>query len=358
MSRVGVSGAGALFVGDGAGTVRAWDWRRAGGGALASAGAHVGAVVSVAPLSLGRSDVAASAGVDGTVRALSLDGGDGGGARLRGHLGPVVGVAAAAAAAGAGSGLGGGGGAGADAGGGRHRKGFSITGLRDIAAAGGDAGERGDVAIASGGVDGVVRLWRGPMPGAGDASGGRGNPGWRCVGAAKAHGAAIAAVELAPRGVNGARLVTAAWDNSIAMWPAPASICGLGGAIGAGDAVGPATTIGTPVGSDASGATSQRPDGPPSTTGASLSRGNSHNARSNAFAFGNGYGSGAGVVGRAGWRGRGWSGVGWTPTTMHRRVSDGRARAVALDHAGGRLVTGERDGTITCARVPTPAGGW
>ena len=94
MSRVGVSGAGALFVGDGSGIVRAWDWRRAGAGALASAGAHAGAVLSVAPLSLARSDVAASAGVDGTVRVLSLDGGDGGGARLRGHLGPVVGVAA------------------------------------------------------------------------------------------------------------------------------------------------------------------------------------------------------------------------------------------------------------------------
>ena len=51
-------------------------------------------MLSVAPLSLARSDVAASAGVDGTVRVLSLDGGDGGGARLRGHLGPVVGVAA------------------------------------------------------------------------------------------------------------------------------------------------------------------------------------------------------------------------------------------------------------------------
>ena len=350
MSRVGVSGAGALFVGDGSGIVRAWDWRRAGAGALASAGAHAGAVLSVAPLSLARSDVAASAGVDGTVRVLSLDGGDGGGARLRGHLGPVVGVAADAGFSSV-AGLresidvAGGKRAGADARGARHRKGFSITGLRDGIAAGGDAGEGSDVAIASGGVDGVVRVWRGPSPGvgagAGDATGARDNRGWRCVGAAKAHGAALAAVELAPRGVHGARLVTAAWDTSVALWPAPASVCGVGGAAGASEGTGgtgPATGAVHEKKSDA------KSDGarPTSPSHGPDSRGN--------------------VVGYAGGRGapraRGWSGVGWTPTTMHRRVGDASARAIALDHAGGRLVTGERDGTITCARVPTPAGGW
>ena len=350
MSRVGVSGAGALFVGDGSGIVRAWDWRRAGAGALASAGAHAGAVLSVAPLSLARSDVAASAGVDGTVRVLSLDGGDGGGARLRGHLGPVVGVAADtgfSSVAGLRESIDAAGGkrAGADARGARHRKGFSITGLRDGIAAGGDAGEGSDVAIASGGVDGVVRVWRGPSPGvgagAGDATGARDNRGWRCVGAAKAHGAALAAVELAPRGVHGARLVTAAWDTSVALWPAPASVCGVGGAAGASEGTGgtgPATGAVHEKKSDA------KSDGarPTSPSRGPDSRGN--------------------VVGYAGGRGapraRGWSGVGWTPTTMHRRVGDASARAIALDHAGGRLVTGERDGTITCARVPTPAGGW
>ena len=157
---------------------------------------------------------------------------------------------------------------------------------------------------------------------------------------------------LAPRGVHGARLVTAAWDTSVALWPAPASVCGVGGAAGASEGTGgtgPATGAvhekKSDAKSDGARPTSPRPDAD--------SRGNSHDTRSNAF---------GGVVGYAGGRGapraRGWSGVGWTPTTMHRRVGDASARAIALDHAGGRLVTGERDGTITCARVPTPAGGW
>ena len=316
-------------------------------------GAHAGAVLSVAPLSLARSDVAASAGVDGTVRVLSLDGGDGGGARLRGHLGPVVGVAADtgfSSVAGLRESIDAAGGkrAGADARGARHRKGFSITGLRDGIAAGGDAGEGSDVAIASGGVDGVVRVWRGPSPGvgagAGDATGARDNRGWRCVGAAKAHGAALAAVELAPRGVHGARLVTAAWDTSVALWPAPASVCGVGGAAGASEGTGGTGGTGPATGAVHEKKSDAKSDGarPTSPSRGPDSRGN--------------------VVGYAGGRGapraRGWSGVGWTPTTMHRRVGDASARAIALDHAGGRLVTGERDGTITCARVPTPAGGW
>ena len=66
-----------LCIGDGAGTVRAWDWRRAGGGAVASARGHVGAVTAVTSLHSSRADVAASAGVDGVVRVLSLDGADG-----------------------------------------------------------------------------------------------------------------------------------------------------------------------------------------------------------------------------------------------------------------------------------------
>ena len=66
-----------LCIGDGAGTVRAWDWRRAGGGAVASARGHVGSVTAVTSLHSSRADVAASAGVDGVVRVLSLDGADG-----------------------------------------------------------------------------------------------------------------------------------------------------------------------------------------------------------------------------------------------------------------------------------------
>ena len=68
------------------------DWRRAGGGALASATAHSGAVTAVTPLRHDRADVAASAGVDGVVRVLSLDGGSGGGVALVGHPAPVTGL--------------------------------------------------------------------------------------------------------------------------------------------------------------------------------------------------------------------------------------------------------------------------
>ena len=357
MSRVGVSGAGALFVGDGSGIVRAWDWRRAGAGALASAGAHAGAVLSVAPLSLARSDVAASAGVDGTVRVLSLDGGDGGGARLRGHLGPVVGVAADVGGGDTrerwrpGEGTPRGKRAGADARGARHRKGFSITGLRDVIAAGGDAGEGSDVAIASGGVDGVVRVWRGPLPGggagAGDAGGDRG---WRCVGAAKAHGAALAAVELAPRGVHGARLVTAAWDTSIALWPAPASVCGVGGRRGrAKEPEEPGPRLGRFTKRNRTRNRTARGRRPRART---LTRAEIRTTRVRTRSVGL-WGTRAVAGRRARGGGRGSGG--------RRRRCIGewatRARAQSRSTTPGRLVTGERDGTITCARVPTPAGG-
>ena len=81
-----------VFTGDGDGVVRAWDWRRAGGGPIASANAHEGVVTAVTPLRFDRADVAASAGVDGVVRVLSLDGGKGGGVALVGHLAPVTGL--------------------------------------------------------------------------------------------------------------------------------------------------------------------------------------------------------------------------------------------------------------------------
>ena len=47
-------GGGALLTGDGQGVVRAWDWRHAGGGALATAAAHAGPVTAVVPLSATR----------------------------------------------------------------------------------------------------------------------------------------------------------------------------------------------------------------------------------------------------------------------------------------------------------------
>ena len=101
-----------VFTGDGDGVVRAWDWRRAGGGPIASANAHEGVVTAVTPLRFDRADgefilifvrairltnvvfltVAASAGADGVVRVLSLDGGKGGGVALVGHLAPVTGL--------------------------------------------------------------------------------------------------------------------------------------------------------------------------------------------------------------------------------------------------------------------------
>ena len=352
MSRVGVSGAGALFVGDGSGIVRAWDWRRAGAGALASAGAHAGAVLSVAPLSLARSDVAASAGVDGTVRVLSLDGGDGGGARLRGHLGPVVGVAA-------------------DVGGGRppSRASERVSTPRGGNARARTRAGRDTVRVSPSRASEMVSpragtrareatspsrrgVWTGssgygadPRPGAARAPGTR--PARGTTGDGDASGRRRRTAPRSPPS-NSHRAVSTGRDSSPPRGILP-SRCG------------PRRRRCAASGGRRGRAKEPEEPGPRpgrftkrNRTRNRTARGRRPRARTLTRA--------RNVVGYAGGRGapraRGWSGVGWTPTTMHRRVGDASARAIALDHAGGRLVTGERDGTITCARVPTPAGGW
>ena len=82
---------GSILTGDEGGVVRAWDPRHAGAGPVALAKAHHGRVTCLAPLQ--RSDTTASAGADGSVRILRLDGVEGGNIRLSGHLGDISSLA-------------------------------------------------------------------------------------------------------------------------------------------------------------------------------------------------------------------------------------------------------------------------
>jgi WD40 repeat protein len=82
---------GSVLTGDAAGVVRAWDPRHASAGPVALARAHRGKVTCLAPLQ--RSDSTASAGEDGVVRVLRLDGESGGDIRLSGHLGDITSLA-------------------------------------------------------------------------------------------------------------------------------------------------------------------------------------------------------------------------------------------------------------------------
>ena len=355
MSRVGVSGAGALFVGDGSGIVRAWDWRRAGAGALASAGAHAGAVLSVAPLSLARSDVAASAGVDGTVRVLSLDGGDGGGARLRGHLGPVVGVAADA---GFSSGSRAservstprGGNARARTRAGRDTVRVSPSRASEMVSPRAGTRAREATSPSRRGVwTGSSGYGADPRPGLARAPGTR--PARGTTGDGDASGRRRRTAPRSPPS-NSHRAVSTGRDSSPPRGILP-SRCGPR-----------RRRCAASGGRRGRAKEPEEPEEPGPRPGRFTKRNRTRNrtargrrppravlTRAETFGGVRGRSRGAareGVVG----------GVGWTPTTMHRRVGDASARAIALDHAGGRLVTGERDGTITCARVPTPAGGW
>ena len=79
---------GSILTGDAAGVVRAWDPRYATAGPVSLAHAHQGRVTYLAPLR--GSDSTASAGADGLVRVLRLDGDTGGDIRLSGHLGDVT----------------------------------------------------------------------------------------------------------------------------------------------------------------------------------------------------------------------------------------------------------------------------
>lgn len=82
---------GSILTGDEAGVVRTWDPRHAGAGPVALAKAHFGRVLCLAPLH--SSDTTASAGADGIVRILRLDGESGGDVRLSGHLGDISSLA-------------------------------------------------------------------------------------------------------------------------------------------------------------------------------------------------------------------------------------------------------------------------
>jgi len=66
-----------------------------------------------------------------------------------------------------------------------------------------------------------------------------------------------------------------------------------------------------------------------------------------------GGGAGGGGGGGGAGSGPGPRGAAWTPVAMHHRaVPTGRPRAVALDPAARRLVTGLRSGRVTCATLP------
>ena len=194
---------GAFLTGDGAGVVRAWDWRRAGG-ALASARAHAGAVTAVTALDDSRADVAGSAGEDGAVRAIALGGGGGRGRRrrLRGRARvPDRAPRPRARARGRA----------------RRRRARpaekastrawpttrALAGAYDADGAADGAADAtllraGGVGLVSGGDDGAVRLW---APGSGALSDGypRGEDtgsSWACVGRAHAHGGGVCLVEV------------------------------------------------------------------------------------------------------------------------------------------------------------------
>lgn len=82
---------GSILTGDAVGVVRAWDPRHANAGPVAMAYAHTGRVTCLAPLQM--SDSTASAGADGVVRVLRLDGESGGDIRLSGHMGDITSLA-------------------------------------------------------------------------------------------------------------------------------------------------------------------------------------------------------------------------------------------------------------------------
>ena len=343
---------GAFFTGDGAGVVRAWDWRRAGGGALASARAHVGAVTAVTPLDDSRADVAGSAGEDGAVRAVALDGGDGrgigggfGGGRgcLIGHLGPVralatvCGVDAPAAASGS-----------------------VYQSLADDALAAGafdaDGGAEsaadatllraGGVGLVSGGADGTVRLW---APGSGGETwtGEDAGSSWSCVGRAHAHGGGVCLVEVGKSSRRGVAVVTAADDGSFAAWstPSPATLgVAARGAPGGGGGVDARHAPHRPDAGRIRGAPFA-----PSPNDRGL-RGGRESPRRSAEPL-----AAAGVAdGATGRRRPRPRDAGWAAVRMHHRPTRDPPRALAVDPGGGRLVSGFQDGSLTCATLP----GW
>jgi len=367
---------GAFFTGDGAGVVRAWDWRRAGGGALASARAHVGAVTAVTPIDDSRTDVAGSAGEDGVVRAIALDGDRGrgigggfGGGRgcLIGHLGPVRALAAVRGVDAPAAGV--------------HQSVYQSLAEDALAAAAYDADAAGDAAgdatltraggvgLVSGGDDGAVRLWA-PLSGSPgcwggeDAGVGGSESTWSCVGRAHAHGGGVCLVEVG-KSRRGVAVVTAADDNSFAAWSAPSpatlgvDLHGFGvksqewGAPGGGGGV------------DARHApyrsSSGKHRGEPFGTLAGA-RGDDRGFRGARFSprrFADPL-AGASADAEGPMRVKNTNvaprrrDAGWAPVRMHHRPTREPPRALAVDPGGGRLVSGFHDGSLTCATLP----GW
>ncbi len=367
---------GAFFTGDGAGVVRAWDWRRAGGGALASARAHVGAVTAVTPIDDSRTDVAGSAGEDGVVRAIALDGDRGrgigggfGGGRgcLIGHLGPVRALAAVRGVDAPAAGV--------------HQSVYQSLAEDALAAAAYDADAAGDAAgdatltraggvgLVSGGDDGAVRLWA-PLSGSPGCWGGEdfgvggSESTWSCVGRAHAHGGGVCLVEVG-KSRRGVAVVTAADDNSFAAWSAPSpatlgvDLNGFGvksqewGAPGGGGGV---DARHAPYRSS-SGKYRGEPFG--TLTGA---RGDDRGFRGARFSprrFADPL-AGAEADAEGPMRVKNTNvaprrhDAGWAPVRMHHRPTREPPRALAVDPVGGRLVSGFHDGSLTCATLP----GW
>jgi len=347
---------GAFLTGDGAGVVRAWDWRRAGGGALASARAHAGAVTAVTALDDSRADVAGSAGEDGAVRAVALDGGGGrgigggfGGGRgcLIGHLGPVRALAAVR---------------GVDAPGAGGRESVYQSLADDALAAGAyDADgaadgaadatllRAGGVGLVSGGDDGAVRLW---APGSGALSDGypRGEDtgsSWACVGRAHAHGGGVCLVEVGKSSRRGVAVVTAAEDNSFAAWSAPSPATLGVAAWGAPGGGGGGDLRRAPYQSN-----SGKHRGAPFVPLAHTHRGDDRGFRGARALAPRRFPeplAAADAMGAPRWRD-----AGWAPVRMHHRPTREPPRALAVDPGGGRLVSGFHDGSLTCATLP----GW
>jgi len=347
---------GAFLTGDGAGVVRAWDWRRAGGGALASARAHAGAVTAVTALDDSRADVAGSAGEDGAVRAVALDGGGGrgigggfGGGRgcLIGHLGPVRALVAVR---------------GVDAPGAGGRESVYQSLADDALAAGAyDADgaadgaadamllRAGGVGLVSGGDDGAVRLW---APGSGALSDGypRGEDtgsSWACVGRAHAHGGGVCLVEVGKSSRRGVAVVTAAEDNSFAAWSAPSPATLGVAAWGAPGGGGGADPRRAPYQSN-----SGKHRGAPFAPVAHTHRGDDRGFRGARALAPRRFPEALAAADATGAARR--RDAGWAPVRMHHRPTREPPRALAVDPGGGRLVSGFHDGSLTCATLP----GW
>ena len=345
MSRVGVSGAGALFVGDGSGIVRAWDWRRAGAGrARLGGGARRRRALRRAALA----------------RAVGRRGVRGGGRNRPRFISRRRRRRRRASPRPSGTGR---------RGGGRRGRGFSTRERwppRGGDAAGGETRGRGCA-----GRDTVrvspSRASEMLSPRAGTRARGATSPSRRgvwtgssgygadpCLGAARAPGRGRRPGVAMRRGGEGARRRTRRRRTRTARCPRgetrhrrvgyfhrAVARAGVGvrrrGAAGAseGGPEEPGPRLGRFTKRNRTRNRTARGRRPRART---LTRAEIRTTRVRTRSVGL-WGTRA-VAGR---RARGWSGVGWTPTTMHRRVGDASARAIALDHAGGRLVTGERE---------------